>query len=588
MKRINENRTKILAALLVLVMLFATGCGALNTTGGTVDTGSQTAIEPTDSNVSAGETASGSSDSASSGTASDNDNTATNDNASANTGSNSSDTAASTDNAFGSNTAASDESSDNNASDSDDTAATDTSDDTASTGDASSETAAETTFTFTNSGITATGGDSSNYKIDGTNLTIKAAGTYTLTGSCSDGSVTVKKGTIGVTLILSGLSLTNQGTATTATAPLSINKSTGVTIVVAAGTVNTLTDSKYNNDDTYTTNEEAENAVIKCKDGSQVTITGTGTLNIVSNGKNGIKSGTTDTETDTANPRDAFLTIENATVNITTSVNDAINAEQELNILSGTLTISAADDAIHCDYTLNISATGTIGPTIRITKSYEGIEGATINVYSGDISILSSDDLMNAANSDLTNYNFSLNIYGGTIYAYSTSGDGIDSNGTLNIYGGTVEVWTANTADNSPLDADGGVNIQGGTVFAAGGSSGMSERMTATQAATVFGGSSGGMGGWGGSSSQLIAKGATVAVKDASGNTVYTATAPCNASHVICSASSMTSGSSYTLTSGSSSVGTATATTGSLSSGGMGGGMGGGQDGWGGTRPGRP
>ena len=41
-----------------------------------------------------------------------------------------------------------------------------------------------------------------------------------------------------------------------------------------------------NNDDNYPDNADAENAVLKCKDGSQVTISGSGTLKIIANGKN--------------------------------------------------------------------------------------------------------------------------------------------------------------------------------------------------------------------------------------------------------------------------------------------------------------
>lgn len=45
-------------------------------------------------------------------------------------------------------------------------------------------------------------------------------------------------------------------------------------------------------------------------------------------------------------------------------------------------------------------------------------------MLSGNISILSSDDCLSAANSDLSNYDFSMNISGGTINAYSSEGDG--------------------------------------------------------------------------------------------------------------------------------------------------------------------
>ena len=115
-----------------------------------------------------------------------------------------------------------------------------------------------TTFTFSDSEITAVNGDYTSYKINGTDLTINGEGTYLLDGSCSDGTVTVKKGTTGVTLVLNGLALTSSDTA-----PLACNKSTEVNIVVAENTVNSLTDSAYNNDDNYPDNTNAENAVIK-------------------------------------------------------------------------------------------------------------------------------------------------------------------------------------------------------------------------------------------------------------------------------------------------------------------------------------
>lgn len=191
-------------------------------------------------------------------------------------------------------------------------------------------------------------------------------------------------------------------------------------------------------------NENAENAVIKCEDGSLVTLCGDGELTITANGKNGIKSGATTDE-----DGEASLTIRDLTLNIDAPVNDAINAEQLLNVESGTLTIDAADDAIHCDLVLNIGADGTDGPTIDITNCCEGLEGAELNVCSGDITINASDDCLNAANSDLTDYDFTMTISGGTIDAYSSAGDGFDSNGDLTITGDTVIVWTANTADRS-------------------------------------------------------------------------------------------------------------------------------------------
>lgn len=411
---------------------------------------------------------------------------------------------------------------------------------------------ADAAFTFSDSGIKATG-SSDGYEIDGTHLAIKSAGTYSLSGSCADGSIEVKKGTTGVTLILNGLELDSADTA-----PISCNKSTEVTIVAADGSVNALSDSAENNDDEYPDNENAENAVIKCKDGSNVTLCGTGTINITASGKNGIKSGaTTDAE------GEATLTIKELTLNISAPVNDAINAEQLLNIESGTLNISAADDAVHSDLVLNIGAAGTDGPTINISECYEGLEAAELNVLSGNISIMSSDDCLNATNSDLGSYDFAMNISGGTINAYSSEGDGFDSNGDLNISGGIIAVWTANRADNQPLDADGTLNISGGTVLAAGGSSGMELNINAEQAYVTFS-----------ASGQLISKGDVASIKSAGGSNLFSAAASCDAAYAFFSSAELESGSSYSLYAGDSSAAASTAQTGTASAGGnMGGGM---------------
>ena len=395
-----------------------------------------------------------------------------------------------------------------------------------------------TTLTFTGSGVAASDGDYTGYEIDGTALTIDGAGTYILTGTCGNGSVTVKKGTTGVTLVLNGLDLTSADTA-----PITCNKSTEVTICAAPGSVNVLTDSAENNDESYPDNENAENAVIKCKDGAQVTLCGTGSLTVNAKGKNGIKSGAS-----TAEEGEASLTIRELALTIDAPVNDAVNAEQLLAIESGTLTISAGDDALHCDLALNIGADGTAGPTITMTDCCEGIEGATLNIYSGDIAINAADDCLNAANSDLSGYDFSINISGGT-----------------------VAVWSVSSADNQPLDADGAIRITGGTVLAAGGSSGMGMSLTTEQPCVLF--SFGGAGGFGGNSGgSALTKGSAFTIGSGS-STVYSGEALCNAGFVFFSSSDLTADSSYDLAAGGSTLAAAAAQTGSVQTGmgGMGG-----------------
>ena len=452
-----------------------------------------------------------------------------------------------------------------------------------------------TSFVFSEDGITAQDGLYTAYQIKGTALTIQGAGTYLVSGSCSDGSIKIKKGTTGVTLILSGLDLTSQTTA-----PIACNKSTGVTLVAAAGTVNTLADTAANNDETCPDNADAENAVLKCKDGSQVLLCGTGELTIRANGKNGIKSGAT-----TEEEGEAALTIRDLTLTIEAPVNDGINAEQSLSIESGRLSIAAADDGIHSDLSLKIGAADSEGPTIDITECCEGLEAADLLIESGRITVRSTDDCLNAANSDLSDYAFSLVIHGGSLDLFTTEGDGIDSNGDLTISGGVVVVWSKNRADNQPLDADGTITLSGGVVLA-GGTSAMGVRLVAEQPTVIFGSSQGGnpgeaggappaggpgemggnppaggpgeaggdpptgtpgeMGGdpptgnpgeaggtppagnpGAGESALTLPAGSTFAVRNAAGETLYEGTVPCEAVYLLYSAPELEAGELYTL-----------------------------------------
>ena len=455
---------------------------------------------------------------------------------------------------------------------------------------ASYDTANATSFVFSDSGITVTEGAYTGYKVSGTALTLSGAGTYIVSGSCSNGTIVVKKNVTGVTLVLDGLTL-----SAFATAPVTCNKGSGVTIVVAAGSVNNLADDQYNNDDIYTDEEaypDIENAVIKCKDGSNVTISGTGTINITANGKNGVKGGYDwYEEDDEGNVTDtllstASLTIEDVTLNIVCNVNDGLKSDKELNILSGNITVSAVDDGIKSDYVLNIGAQGTTGPTINVTKATEGVEGAQVNIYSGSVYVNAADDGINAANGDIADRSadFTYNQYGGYVYVNVTNGDGIDSNGSATLAGGTLEVYAPSQGDGDPIDTEYGCAFSGATVLAVGHAM-MGQSYSGAYVA--FGGSTGGMmgGGFGGNTdSNIVTANSTITITDASGDTVYTAksSSPRTASYVVFASPSVSSGSSYTLNGSTS----ATAGSGNGNGNNMGPGNGGQQPGEQGQQPG--
>ncbi len=274
---------------------------------------------------------------------------------------------------------------------------------------------------------------------------ITESGTYIVTGSCTDGNITVKKGTTGVVLILKDLTLTSTTGAT-----VSLNKGSEVKLIIE-GTVN-LTDAEDPADEESEDAEVADafdGAAIKAKDGSNVYLTGTGTLNIDgSSCKNGIKVGDADYP--------SFVVDGNLTINIK-AANDAFNAGYDLTILSGTINITATDDAIHADRILTIGSSDGTGPVITIQSCEEGIEGTVVNLFGGSATVNSSDDGVNAANSDGT-YNeelaFSINVCGGK-WTVKAGGDGLDSNGNINITGGSLNITSGNTGGENGIDYDG-------------------------------------------------------------------------------------------------------------------------------------
>ncbi len=273
---------------------------------------------------------------------------------------------------------------------------------------------------------------------------ISEAGTYIVTGICSDGNITVKKDTTGVVLVLKDLDLTSTKGAT-----VSLNKGSEVKLVIE-GSVK-LTDAEDPADENSTDTETADNfdgAAIKVKDGADVYITGTGKLTIdASSCKNGIKSG---------DEEGTVLVIDGPDITVT-AANDAFNAGRDLTILSGNITISAGDDAVHADRILTIGNENGTGPNISISTSKEGLEGTVINIYSGNTEVNSTDDAVNAANSDKTyesEMRYSVNIMGGTLNINSR-GDGIDSNQDVNLIGGTVTIQSASNGGEAGIDYDG-------------------------------------------------------------------------------------------------------------------------------------
>ena len=570
-------------------------------------------------------------------------------------------------------------------------------------------TANVTLIRFTDAAAKASG-KYTGYEIDGTDVSITAAGTYVFSGDCDNGSITVKKGVTGVTIVLNGLTLTNDDSAA-----ITLNKTAEASLIAAAGTTNTVADTEGSSD---------ENAAVKVKSGAALAIGGTGTLTVDGNAKNGIKGAADAVITvaevklninaandglscddelnitggtlsitaggdavkaspdtgDTENPdttslgnvvisggtltlsaaedgiqADGDLTISGGTFHVKTngghttaltddsasckgfkaggaltvtggtltvdSADDALHANTDVTVSGGTLTLATGDDGVHADNDLVIGTKGassTSTPRINITASYEGLEGTTVTVYSGDIDVAASDDGVNAASSTLGERSdkYAINIAGGDLYIDAGS-DGLDSNNDINITGGKVEVYGADAVMDAAIDYDGTFTLSGGTLFGAG-----MEPSAGTQAYIAVGETSpsgGGMGGGQGmtppddtngsngnrptppnfsgntstdgtftpptkpaggnmnggqpggapanrESALGIKEGSVITVQDSSGKTLYTATARGSMSSVIFSSADIKEGETYTVLVDGTSVGTAEAKLGTADS----------------------
>ena len=152
-------------------------------------------------------------------------------------------------------------------------------------------------------------------------MTISKAGTYVISGESEGVQIKVEAGdSDDVHIVLKGVTMTNTNS------PISATKAGHVYLTLADGTTNTLSDSSSNND------EDAD-AVIFSK--GDLTINGSGTLNIDAKKNNGIKANDT-------------LHITGGTYKIT-AVGDAFNVNDELNITGTTMSIDADEDAVKVD-----------------------------------------------------------------------------------------------------------------------------------------------------------------------------------------------------------------------------------------------
>ena len=355
------------------------------------------------------------------------------------------------------------------------------------------------------------------------NIKITKAGTYVLSGEF-DGQIITEVGDEDVVhLVFNGVNITN----TTSSA---INAATGkkVVITLVDGTTNTLSDgTSYE----YADGEDEPDATLFVK--NNLTINGTGSLNIDSNYATAIKA------------KDNLIILDSK-INID-SVGKAIKGKDSVTIENADITINAEDDGITTDGAMVINS-----GNINIEKSGEGLEGVSIDINGGNIDIVATDDGINArgliddsatdaekeAYGEENQADTYLRITGGTVNI-NASADGIDSNRQVYIDGGTVYVSGATSGPDVALDYNGKAVITGGT-FVSTGVQEMAQTFDSSSTQnfiTVY-------------YDSAVAEGSEIKVTDKDGNTVLSYNADKEFTFAVISSDKLSTGETYTVTAG--------------------------------------
>lgn len=461
--------------------------------------------------------------------------------------------------------------------------------------------------------------------------TITKGGTYTLAGTVADGRVIVNAPGEKVHLVLAGVQL-----ACSYGSPLYVYKAAQVTVELAEGTANYLSDgASYTFADSFSSKAEDEpNACIYSK--ADLTLCGKGALTVEAAYHNGI------TGKDTLTVEEASVTVYAANHGITgkdsltakgasftvvaggdalrstkegdenrgfvsltdcrlalVAGEDGVQAETvltlsggsgavtagggvggtveadasakglkagtELKLTGGAYALNCCDDALHSNgnatlsdgnYTVRTGDDGlhadesalVSGGVLRVLQSYEGLEGKTVTVSGGVLSLNADDDGINAAGgADGSGFGGRMDTFGGSSDCSLTvsggkveicaGGDGLDSNGSLTVSGGEIYVSGPTDNGNSALDCDGEATVTGGMVVAVG-SSGMAENFgsNSTQGSILLNYSS-----W------LTGE---VTVKDSAGTVLLQYTPQKQYNSVVVSCPQLTKGEAYTVEAG--------------------------------------
>lgn len=302
-----------------------------------------------------------------------------------------------------------------------------------------------TVITLSDSGITI---DGQGAVAEGSYLKIVRGGTYTISGTLSDGRIAVRAQGEDVVLILNGVNVTCSNSA-----PLYVNKASSVTLLLNGTTENVFTDgTSYDYSLEYgDAVEEEPNACVFSK--ADLIIRGTGSFTVNAHCNSGIIGKDT-------------LQIINTTVSVS-AVNNGINGKDSLTVQNSTLSVNAGGDALRStqekDPSLGWAAFRD--SNIYLVAGEDGIQVETaITVDNCSMSVTAGVNGAEGTPSDTSQKGLKCNQGGITVNSgtlvINTTDDAFHSAGDISINGGALSVATGDDA----LHADSNIYVSGGKI----------------------------------------------------------------------------------------------------------------------------
>ncbi|MGN1075168.1 MAG: carbohydrate-binding domain-containing protein [Eubacteriales bacterium] len=306
----------------------------------------------------------------------------------------------------------------------------------------------------------ASAADGEGVRIDGSEVTITAEGTYLLTGTLQDGRVVVDADKQDkIQLVLSGASVTSASSAA-----LYIRQADKVFVTLDTGTENRLESAGAY----IQTDDNTVDAALFSKD--DLTINGSGSLTVCSAEGHGIVS-----------KDDLVITGGSFSV---TAASHGLSAKDSLRIAGGSFEIDTGKDGLHCENKDDASL-GNIylaGGSFAVTAAQDGVDAAAwLTVDGGSYTFTTGGGSANASLKADGTFNRSwglasgssgdtvsakgfkaagdLTVSGGS-FALDTSDDALHSNANLTVSGGTFTV----ASGDDGFHADAALTVSGGTI----------------------------------------------------------------------------------------------------------------------------